>query len=205
MRCEIARDAVALDRLRPAWDALWRVSRRHPPTLHPAWIDAWLSSFGGEGAPHSFEGELLVISIRDGNDLACVAPFYLSPPRGGAFRARELRLLGDGVIGVPQAILSPSGEARMIDLVVEALAAEPAWDFLDLTFTGSPGTAGDGEALARRFSDLGQLVERDEVRGRPAADLVSPWERFLELRRPPAWIVAGLASARLEECAGPAG
>src|SRR5207244_4451874 len=129
-------------------------------------------------------------------DLAGVAPLYLAPPRGGALRARELRLLGDGIVGVSQAVLAaPGAESRVRDLVVEALAGEAGWDLLDVTLVAPPppapssspswlptssGAGGDAEALARRFGELGRDVERDDARGRPVVDLAAPWEQFVE-------------------------
>src|SRR5438132_12103970 len=105
MRVEMVRDDEGLAGLGPAWRALWEASASRPVNLYPSWIEAWWRTFcgGGGGGVGGGEGELAVVTVRDGADLVGVAPLYLTPPRGGALRARELRLLGDGIIGVRHA------------------------------------------------------------------------------------------------------
>ena len=193
MRCEILRHGEALAALEPAWSALWKASAWRPATLHPSWVLSWWQCFGGAagagGAVGAYEGELLTIAAWHGRDLVGLAPLFVAPPRGGALRARELRLVGDHLVGAGQLILAaPGEEGRVRDVVVEALASEGTWDLLDVTLASRPQAGrllggGDAEALGMRFAAMGRHVERFEARGRPSVDLLVPWERFVEARR----------------------
>jgi len=174
VRSEMVRDVDALAGLAPEWAALWAASATRPVTLHPAWIDAWWATLGGEG-------ELAVVAVRDGDALVGLAPFYLVPPRGGALRARELRLVGDGVVGARRAVLVRAGaEPAVLDEAVAALGHERGWDVLDLTL-------GDGvemQELARRFAADGRAVEEEAgaTLGRPQAPLDAAGRRWLDER-----------------------
>ncbi len=172
MRSEIVRDAGALTGLDPAWGALWAASATRPVTLHPAWVGAWWETLGGEG-------ELVVVTCRDGDSLVGVAPFYLAPPRGGAMRARELKLMGDRVVGARRAVLVRAGEEpAVLDEAVAALAREPGWDVLDLAL----GDGLEAQELARRFAAAGRPVEDEGALGRPQAPLDAAGRRWLEER-----------------------
>lgn len=195
MRCEIVRHAEALAGLAPAWAALWRESGARPATLHPAWSLAWWQCFGGaEGGAGAFHGELLAIAAWQGRDLVGITPLFVAPPRGGTLRSRELKLVGDNLVGMGQAILAlPGEEGRVRDVVAEALAGETSWDLFDLTLAqrASGGRlaapmSSDVEALGLRFAAMGRAVERLEARGRAATDLVQPWAHFADTHHLPA-------------------
>lgn len=208
MRCEIVRDAPSLSALRAPWSGLWRASPIRAATLHPAWVLSWWDTLGGQAASDGgTPGELFVVTAWHGRDLIGLAPLFLAAPRGGAVRTRELRLVGDALVGVGELILAaPGEEGRVRDVVVEALAGESSWDLLDVTLATRPPVSrllgstplggGDAEGLSLRFAAMGRHVERIEARGRAAVDLVSPWERFVEQRR--------LAVAEAGEGGGPA-
>lgn len=211
MRCEIVRHADGLEGLAPAWATLWKSTRGRPATLHPAWALSWWRSFGGSsGGAGAYDGELLAVAAWQGADLVGLAPLFVAPPRGGALRARELKLVGDQLVGVGQAILAaPGEEGRVRDVVAEALAGETSWDLLDLTLAARPAGSrppglagpGDAEALALRFAAMGRAVERIEARGRPSLDLAPPWDRLMaqahlplgDASLAPAWEPADLA------------
>ncbi|MSP63110.1 MAG: GNAT family N-acetyltransferase [Myxococcales bacterium] len=175
MRSEIIRDALGLAGLLPGWGALWAASRARPVTLHPAWTDAWWHTLGGEG-------ELLIVACSDEEGLCGVAPFYLTPPRGGALRARELRLIGDGVVGARSAVLiRPGSEAAVQDAVTATLARERGWDLLDLALRDGA----ELEELASRFAAQGSRIEPAEARGRPEIRLDEVGRDWLAARSGP--------------------
>jgi ribosomal protein S18 acetylase RimI-like enzyme len=169
MRCEIVRDAEGFAGLLPAWGRVWEASAR-AVTLHPAWADAWWATLGGEG-------ELMIVACRDGEELVGVAPLYLTPPRGGALRARELRAIGGGVVVGCGAILARAGrEAEVRAAVAETIGAEKSWDVLDV----AAAEVGELEALGQKLGALGWKVEVGETEGRPEAVLDEAFRRWLD-------------------------
>ncbi|HEX2571256.1 MAG TPA: GNAT family N-acetyltransferase [Polyangia bacterium] len=157
MRWEILRDGDALAACYGEWHALWQTSPSRPLTLHPAWVEAWWRSLGGDG-------ELLVVLCREG-ELRGVAPFYVRPPRGGALRVRELGLLGDGVVGASAALLArPEDEPAVAAAVAGALEAERGWDLLEMTLLEQSGEGG-ADLLAELLAERGWTAERATVQG----------------------------------------
>ena len=164
MRSEILRDAESFSGLFAEWTALWRASTTRPLTLHPAWLAGWWRTLGGDG-------ELSLVTVRDGVELRGLSPLYLRAPRGGALRVRELSLAGEGVVGGQYAVLTRAGDEDLVmDAVVDAVAADRGWDLFDVSLVGEQHAA----ALARRFVERGRRVEQDPLVGRPQLGL--PWQ-----------------------------
>lgn len=78
------REASALERLYEEWDALAVAAGR--PFCSPAWMLAWWRHAAPPGA------ELRAVVVRDGGDVAAIAPFFADRRRGVV----RLRLLGSG-------------------------------------------------------------------------------------------------------------
>jgi ribosomal protein S18 acetylase RimI-like enzyme len=175
MRSEIVRDPSALAGLNPAWGALWAASATRPVTLHPAWIEAWWSCLGGEG-------ELVIVACHEGDALVGLAPFYLAPPRGVPLRGRELKLIGDRVVGARRAVLVRAGEEpAVLDEAVSALSSEHGWDVLDLALADG----GEARELGRRFAALGRAVEEvGPANGRPEVPLDEEGRKKIEEAEP---------------------
>ena len=73
--------ARELRELEPEWWALWEASGA-TPFQSPAWMIAWWTHLG--------EGELHVITVRDGGELVAVVPLFAPARRGG----RALSMIG---------------------------------------------------------------------------------------------------------------
>jgi CelD/BcsL family acetyltransferase involved in cellulose biosynthesis len=113
----IARDAAALAPDVEAWDALAVAAER--PYVAPAWILAWWRHAGPSGA------ELRALTVRDGEQLVGIAPFY-AHGRTCSLAAAEL---GASVTAVAEL----GREREVVAAVAEALAAlEPRPSRIDL-------------------------------------------------------------------------
>ena len=154
MRTDLVRDADALAGLTREWEALWTRCEEAPATLHPTWIETWWAELGG--------GELRVVVCRDEGELVGVAPFYLTVPRGGRWRRRELRLAADGLLPGRSAILARgSHRAAVARAVADAFIEAGGWDLLDVVLAEE----GDLPLLAEAFAADERKTELGPVPG----------------------------------------
>jgi CelD/BcsL family acetyltransferase involved in cellulose biosynthesis len=102
----------ALRQLEAAWDRL--AERAARPFSAPAWLLAWWLN---AAAP---EDLLRVVAVRDGGELAGLAPFITRPGRG---RLAEYHMLGAGVAHRLALLSVPGREPEVAGHVAEALAA----------------------------------------------------------------------------------
>ncbi|MCA0032118.1 GNAT family N-acetyltransferase [Mesorhizobium sp. B263B2A] len=76
LRTDVIRDPGAFDDLEPHWWPLWSQCASATPFQSPAWLLPWWRTF----AP----GDLSVIAVWSGNDLAGLAPLYLERHASGS-------------------------------------------------------------------------------------------------------------------------
>lgn len=106
MRVEVRRGREALAELREEWSALWERCPELTPFQHPNWLLPWSSHFGGS--------EFLVVTLRRGEALVGLAPFFVIEKDEGA---RDLLLLG-------------TGNTDYLDLLVEPEVGEDGASFM---------------------------------------------------------------------------
>jgi len=138
MKTILHSSAEAFDALAAEWNVLLHASQADTPFLTHEWQTAHWRSLG--------EGELKIVEVRDGNALTGLGALYSVPIEG----RRSLRFVG----GVDPSdyldfILCRGREAETGPAILDALAADPGWDWLDLynvpeaspTRTWLPGAA----------------------------------------------------------------
>jgi CelD/BcsL family acetyltransferase involved in cellulose biosynthesis/glycosyltransferase involved in cell wall biosynthesis len=127
-RVEELRDAQALGRLRDEWQALWEGTARATIFQSPAWLLAY--------ATHLFDGELRVLTFRQGARLVGLAPFFVW--RDG--ETRMLSLLGAGHSDYQDLLLAPDSEVGCRAALGTWLADAKLWDRIEWSelVEGSP-------------------------------------------------------------------
>lgn len=110
------------------WNDVLRESRADSIFLTWEWVCSWSESFLGKGR------EMLVLMIRDGQDLVGIAPWYINTAKVGPFPVRRLEFLGTPEWGSDYIdVIARAGKERD---VAEALCGflcgefEDRWDCL---------------------------------------------------------------------------
>jgi len=151
METSILRSADLFDALKPEWNALLHASAADTPFLTHEWQCTWWQCLG--------EGELFVITVRDGGALVGIAPLFILPGE-----RRLLRLIGSVDASDYLDLIALHGrEIDVFNAILDALAQSTEWDVLDLynVPAGSP-TRSLLPALAAergwKFTDEQQVV-----------------------------------------------
>ncbi|MGJ4944827.1 GNAT family N-acetyltransferase [Bradyrhizobium sp. HKCCYLS1011] len=173
MRIEEITTAAALEWLRPDWIGLWQRAVTAGPFQHPDWLLSWWRWLGG--------GQLFVLAVRDGAELAALAPFYITTE--AASGERQLTLLGNGVSDCCDVLLDP-GRSGAKAALAEALKTRSAgWTSYDLR------DLPPDSALLSIFGDEPEAsISRDtptvvvDLRGGAEGSLLSP-RMTADLRR----------------------
>lgn len=132
-------ELTPLDRLtgpeRPSWDALFEAQQGIAnPFCAPEWVQTWYETFT---APE----DRFVYTVRDGERLVAVAPFFRSPVTASKVTlARRLQLVGAGqggsLLEVPQILAAPGQEREALRAVVEtSLTAETGAHWAEVSVT----------------------------------------------------------------------
>lgn len=126
METSILRTADLFDALKPEWNALLHASTADTPFLTHEWQCTWWACL--------CEGELFVITVRDGGALVGIAPlFILSQPDADGKVRRLLRLIGSVDASDYLDLIAVRGREREVfDAMLDALAQSNEWDVLDL-------------------------------------------------------------------------
>src|SRR5918998_2901979 len=108
LRVEVVASLAELERLRPAWTALWHRARRATPFQSPDWLVPWWRHIG--------EGELLTIAVFDEAEgrLVGLAPLYLYAQASGE---RVVFPLGVATTDYLDALAAPGWEAAVTPVV----------------------------------------------------------------------------------------
>ena len=126
METSILRTADLFDALKPEWNALLHASMADTPFLTHEWQCTWWACL--------CEGELFVITVRDGGALVGLAPlFILSQPGQDGQMRRLLRLIGSVDASDYLDLIAVRGREREVfDAMLDVLAQSAEWDVLDL-------------------------------------------------------------------------
>jgi len=116
------------EQLRPEWNALLHASAADTPFLTYEWQKTWSDCLC------SCEGELHLMTVRDGGALIGLAPlFVLSEPDQAGHPRRLLRLIGSVDASDYLDLIAVRGREREVfGAILDALAQSNAWDALDL-------------------------------------------------------------------------
>jgi CelD/BcsL family acetyltransferase involved in cellulose biosynthesis len=116
------------EQLRPEWNALLRNSQADTPFLTYEWQKTWSDCLC------SCEGELHLLTVRDGGALLGIAPlFVLSEPDKDGRPWRLLRLIGSVDASDYLDLIAVRGREREVSCaMLDALAQSDTWDALDL-------------------------------------------------------------------------
>jgi CelD/BcsL family acetyltransferase involved in cellulose biosynthesis len=120
----IITDGAEIDRLGPAWDALYARCPHATPFQSHGWLRAWWATFAGSNAA--------VVTVTRNGDLLAVAPFYVHRDARGI---RHLRLIGHGTSDYPDVLVAADDAAETMTAVWDTLA-RVTWHvgmFTDLT------------------------------------------------------------------------
>jgi len=126
METSILRTTDLFDTLKPEWNALLHTSTADTPFLTHEWQCTWWECL--------CEGELFVITVRDGGALVGIAPlFILSQPDADGKVRRLLRLIGSVDASDYLDLIAVRGREREVfDAMLDTLAQSNEWDALDL-------------------------------------------------------------------------
>jgi CelD/BcsL family acetyltransferase involved in cellulose biosynthesis len=123
LACARITSAEALEGLCAEWDELWARCPDATPFQSPAWLVPWWRTFGN--------GELYVLTFRDGGRLVALVPLYLGAAHDGG--ARVVRLLGSGNSDYVDGLFLPGFEIAAANLCFAELGQLHAhWDRCDL-------------------------------------------------------------------------
>ena len=120
LRVEVVASLADLERLRPAWMALWHHARGATPFQSPDWLIPWWRHIG--------EGELLTIAVLDQAEgrLVGLAPLYLFAQSSGR---RAVFPLGIATTDYLDALAAPGSEGALMPVVFGLLAKHGSrWD-----------------------------------------------------------------------------
>ena len=114
-------DAEAFAALAPEWWDLWRRAPSATPFLSPAWLIPWWR--------HFHPGELFVVTIRHGQRLVGLAPFYIENGSLG----RRILPVGISLSDYLDVLLEPAFAERAGQVLVDYVDSERGrWDGWDL-------------------------------------------------------------------------
>jgi CelD/BcsL family acetyltransferase involved in cellulose biosynthesis len=125
MRAELTADRIAdaetFAALAPEWWDLWRRAPSATPFLSPAWLIPWWR--------HFHPGELFVVTLRHGQRLVGLAPFYIEDAPLG----RRILPVGISLSDYLDVLFEPAYAERAGQVLVAYLDHERArWDGWDL-------------------------------------------------------------------------
>ncbi len=116
------------EQLRPEWNAVLRNSRADTPFLTYEWQKTWSDCLC------SCEGELHLLTVRDGGALLGIAPLFVLPePDKDGQPRRLLRLIGSVDASDYLDLIAVRGcEREVFSAMLDALAQSDTWDAIDL-------------------------------------------------------------------------
>jgi CelD/BcsL family acetyltransferase involved in cellulose biosynthesis len=150
MRIEELTSDNALERLRPEWMLLWRRTAGAGPFQHPDWLLPWRRYIGA--------GDLLVLAVRDREELVALAPFYI---HGDASGERQLTFLGNGVSDCCDVLLDrrrADAEAAMLGALRASRGRWTSCDLRDLPHSSVLPSIMSGEPNASICADTTTVV-----------------------------------------------
>ncbi len=178
LRLDIIRDGPALRALAPEWEALLVAARRPSLSLTPEWLLAWWEVFGSDGR------ELLVMAVRDGDDLVGLAPLQRTAHR--YFNAIPLRRVAFLGTGEPEAeevcseyldVVAAPGREREVAAAVWAGLRECEWD--EVVLADVPSGSAALAALCERGTEAGHAAETVAMAEATYVPLAGGWEGVL--------------------------
>lgn len=119
MPIEVITELDALERVVEDWWTLFASASSPTPFQTPAWLLAWYRNLG--------DGELRVLTVRDGATLTGLAPFTISTEEG----ERVLRPLGAGVTDICDLLIARHSEAETAKTILRELVHGLDWDRCD--------------------------------------------------------------------------
>lgn len=150
------------DQLRPEWEALHAATPGASPFQHPAFVQSWLRTLGGERAP-------VFLAVRDNDTLAGVAALTIE--------YEGASLLGDPEVSDYGPILCAEGAAPAVARGIMEWLAEDLT--LEATLWGMP----EGSPLHGAFTDLaerfGWEVAVEPEANAPATALPADFDEFV--------------------------
>jgi len=128
METSLHSDPQIFEQLRAEWNAVLRQSAADTPFLTYEWQKTWSDCLC------SCEGELHLLTVRDGGALLGIAPlFVLSEPDKDGQPRRLLRLIGSVDASDYLDLIAVRGREReVLDAMLDALAPSDTWDAIDL-------------------------------------------------------------------------
>ncbi|HID90109.1 MAG TPA: GNAT family N-acetyltransferase [Anaerolineales bacterium] len=166
IRIEPFQTSSAFDRLAEEWDTLLCRSAMDTIFLTPTYQRTWWRHLG--------QGDLLLLTVREGEELTGVAPLFLTEQEG----RRVLQTVGCvEVSDYLDWVLAPGREEEILAALLDFLNGSLTWDAIDLcnVHQDSP-TLALLPAPARR---RGWSVRTEVQEVCPVVDLPETWEAYL--------------------------
>lgn len=119
---EMLREVAHLEALEPEWKVLWAQDPLATPFQTPEWLLPWFRQFGGE---------LRTVTIRSGERLIGLLPFYLyNDWRSGL---KQLLLIGVGTTDYLDGIFAPDCDMEQVREAMRRLCADGDWDAITVS------------------------------------------------------------------------
>jgi CelD/BcsL family acetyltransferase involved in cellulose biosynthesis len=174
LQCSVLRHRDELEPMAEDWLDLYRASGTPNPFAHPAWVRTWYEHYVGPD-------DLYLVSVRLGEQLVAVAPFYRR--RLGLGRGVGLRLAGMGaseaITEIPEILVAREPPRKVTRAIVSFLLNERLgdWDWAEITLGPRLGwfesdwIGSELEQRGARFSHLATLAF-------VVMELPESWETF---------------------------
>jgi CelD/BcsL family acetyltransferase involved in cellulose biosynthesis len=122
--------------LRNEWRDLYRAAAPRNPFGDPVWPITWAKHFVRDG-------DLAVVSVREGDALVGVAPFYRRSFRVGGPLVHSLQAMGSVehvmLFERPHILAFPGMRRRVLRSVMDALVGARPWDWIDVSLQSDQG------------------------------------------------------------------
>ncbi len=167
---EIHSHPSAFDALADEWTALLRRSATDVPFLTPSYQRVWWRHLG--------EGDLCLLSVRDGSRLVGMIPLFLTrPERGPTLRFTGCVDVSDYLDG----IILAGRETEVWDAVLEFLDSPhaPNWEWMDLC--SIPTVSPTWQVLPALAQKRGWMADTEVQEVCPVVPLPDTWEAYLAM------------------------
>jgi CelD/BcsL family acetyltransferase involved in cellulose biosynthesis len=164
-----------LERLRPAWIALYESTRAANPFAHPDWLLSWARQYVGERG-------LYVLAVQSAGELVGVAPFSRRTRSLLGRRVTSIRPLGGGrhsqLIEMPQVLAARRDTRPVLRTVVAHLGHEAdEWDWAEIELGPGQGWF-EREWIPTRGAGSGSVALHKGTRAFVVLPLASTWDEL---------------------------
>jgi CelD/BcsL family acetyltransferase involved in cellulose biosynthesis len=138
LTCARVSSRSEIEALLPEWRELFESSGAPNPFAHPLWVTTWLRHYARPG-------DVYIVTLRRGDELVAVAPFYRRARFAEPLASACLQLAGSGasdrLTEIPQVLVGGHPVRKALREIVRFLLVDchGDWDWLELALTREQG------------------------------------------------------------------